>query len=362
MKKKALAMVLESPYKMVPREFDLPQIGPQDMLLKVEMVSICGSDPRKYIGGKKAGREAPPYPIILGHEMTGQVAEIGEEAASQRQLQAGDRVVVEPTILCRTCRYCLTGNYQFCTNKRAYGVSISSAIPPHLWGAFAEFLYVPPGARVHKIDPVVPQEAACLSSVIGNGVRWVRSKGEVRFQETLVIIGPGAQGLASVIAGKEAGAGRIVVLGLTKDKKRLELSRELGAEFTIDVEKEDPVQALKILTEGEMADVVIECSGAQPAFNLGLEMLKPLGRFVLAGTCAGREVNLLTDLIVYKELQLRGGFAQPWEVDIAVKILNSRKYPVEKIITHTFPLLSAEEAIRFYMENPQDCIHAALSC
>lgn len=354
--KKEVSVVLESPHKMVIKEFEIPCIGHQDMLLRIEMTAICGTDPKLYEGKFLTHT----FPLILGHEIVGYVEKIGEEAARIYKVKKGDRVTVEPQILCGHCRYCLTGYYQLCENERCYGVDVPCDRPPYLWGGYGEYLFVAQGSRVHKISEDVPAQAACLSSVIGNGIRWIRTKGKVKFGESVVIMGAGAQGLATVLAAVEAGANPIIVLGLSLDEKRLELAREFGAHYLVNVEKEDPIGTVKEITSEEMADVVIECSGAPRAIELGLDLLKPLGRYILAGMSGNRKIPLNTDKIVIKELTVQGGNGQSWDVELAVKLINSGKYPIEKMITDLFPVREAEKAIKFFINNKKSCIKVAL--
>jgi len=351
------AVVLEAPYKVVLRDFDLPQIGPHEALLRVEMVSVCGSDPGLYEGKDILGTR---YPLIPGHEVVGHIAAIGREAARLYGVKEGDRVTVEPYVLCKNCRYCLTGYYQLCTDLTCYGMNVSCADPPHLWGAYGEYMYIAPNSRLHKVAPEVPAEAACLSSVVGNGLRWIGTKAQVRPGESVVVIGPGPQGLATVIAAREAGADPLVVMGLAKDEMRLELARQFGADHVINVEEREPVGTVAELTAGEMADVVVACTGSPSALQLGLELLKPLGRYVIIGLNGGLETPLRTDTIVRKELKVLGGLGQAWNVEAAVKLINSRRYPIEKMVTHVFSLEKAEEALKLTREGPAGFIKAAI--
>ncbi|GFN22350.1 zinc-binding dehydrogenase [Moorellaceae bacterium AZ2] len=353
---KSRSIVLEGPKRMVLKEFPLPKIGPDEFLLKVEMVGICGGDPIEYEGRNKKTR----FPLILGHEVVGRIAEIGHKAAEYYGVKVGDRVTVEPYIICGKCYYCLNGLYQFCQNSRVYGVNVSCDTPPHLWGAYSEYLYGAPGARVHLIKPEIPAEAACMSAVLGNGVRWVRRLGGVRFGEAVVILGPGAQGLASVIAAKEAGAHPIIVVGKTRNPRKWELAREYGADYNIDITVQDPIAAVSNITNKGMAEVVIETTGAAHMMELALELARPAGRVIMVGTCGFEQNPLTTDLIVFKELRVIGGLGQSWDTETAVSIINSRKYAVEKMVTHVYPLNQAEEALKFYMNNTGEAIRVAI--
>jgi len=339
------------------REFDRPQIGPDEFLLKVDLVSICGGDPIEYEGGNVKAH----YPMILGHEVVGTIAAIGDRAVETYGVEEGDRVNVEPYILCGKCSYCLTGYYQLCRNSRVYGVNISSSEPPHLWGAYGEYMFGAPGSKVHKIAHDVPDEAAVLASVLGNGVRWVRTKGEVKSGQSVAILGVGAQGLATVIAANEANANPIIVIGREKMRHKWELAREYGAHHLVDLEQENkPANAVSELTNGTLADVVIECTGAAPMMELALDVVRPAGRYVMIGTCGLEKTPLTTDKIVFKELTVLGGLGQAWDTELAVRIINSRRYALEKMVTDVFPLDQADDAIRYFMNNPEKALRVAI--
>ena len=351
------SMVLIAPRKMEFQEFPIPEVHSEDMLLKVNLVSICGGDPIEYEGKNVKAK----YPMILGHEMVGTVVSIGESAQRTYGVSLGDRVTVEPYILCGQCEYCLNGYYQLCTNPRVYGINLSCENPPHLWGAYGEYLFVAQGSKVHKIDHEVPDKAAALSSVLGNGIRWIRTKAEVKFGETVVILGAGAQGLVSVIAAKEANAGRIIVIGKEKLQLKWNLAKDFGADHLIDLELVDnPIAALMQLNDGKLADVVVECTGASSMMELGLDIANPCGRVVLVGTTGYARTALTTDKIVFKELTLLGGLGQSWDTEIAVQIINSKKYQIERMVTDVFPLGEADQAINYFMNNPDKALRVAI--
>jgi len=339
------------------QEFNLPQIGPADLLLKVDLVSICGGDPIEY----ENRNVKTHYPLILGHELVGTVAEVGEQAAQIYGVEAGDKVTVEPYILCGRCEYCLNGYYQLCTNAQIYGVNMSSNVPPYLWGAYGEYMYIAPGSKVHRIAPGVKDEAAVLSSVLGNGVRWIRNKGQVKFNESVVVLGAGAQGLATIIAAREANAGAIIVIGREKMGLKWELARQYGATHCIDLEQGgDPVQQVREITSGRLGDVVVECTGNGKMMELGLDVVRPAGRYVMIGTCGFDRNPLTTDKIVFKEITVYGGLGQSWDTEPAVQIINSQKYAIEAMITQVFPLEQADEAMRFFMGNPDKALRVAI--
>jgi len=339
------AMVLEAPETFRLKEFAIPAIGPDELLLKIEMVGICGSDILLYKGAHRFSA----FPKILGHELVGHVTEAGESAASYYGVKPGDRISVEPYLFCGRCPACLVGDYEACTLRRSYGVAMGCDQPPFLLGGYAQYMVVLPGSKVHKIDPQVAPEAACMSSVLGNGIRWVRTRGQLKFGETIAIVGAGAQGLATLIAARAAGAGRIIVLGLGQDEQRLALFSELGADHTVNIEAEDPARAVARLNGGQLADLAVEGAGAPAAAALAIELVRRKGRVVLAGVNGGRSAAISTDTIVNNELTVLGGHGQTWDMELAVQMINSGRWPVQRLVTHRYPLQQASEAMRFFM-------------
>jgi len=341
------AMVLEGPRRMVLREFPLPEIGPEEALLRVEMAGVCGSDAGIYKG--RATRAPRPYPIIMGHEILGTIAEIGREASIRRDLKEGDRVIVEYAFGCGECFYCTKGDYIHCESFQVYGSMISCREFPHLWGAYSEYLYLPPRARVHRVNKnMLPEVGVLVCAVLGNGVRWLQKIGGILAGDTVVIEGPGQQGLAGVVVAKEAGAGKVIVTGMSSDRRRMELAKTFGADVTIDVEEIDPVKAVSELTEGRMADIVMDVTGNPKGAVTAIDLVKKRGTVVIPGLYGmDREIPLVLDKIVFKEARLQGVFSHDSQsVMPALRLAESGKYPLEKMVTHRFPLEEAEQAVK----------------
>jgi threonine dehydrogenase-like Zn-dependent dehydrogenase len=340
------AAVQVAPRNIEIREFPRPTIGPDDGLLRVEANGICGSDVESYRGHLGMGRG----PTIPGHEPMGIIEEIGDRASERWGVQPGDRVACEVIVPCRSCHDCLTGRYQACRNRK-YGHGITGIdVAPSLWGGFAEHLYLTPGAVLHKIDKALPAELAVMFNPLGAGVRWAVHLGGVGLGDTVLILGAGQRGIASVIASRAAGAGTIIVTGLESDAHKLALAREFGADHTLTVDgdsAEDTVARVTEITDGAMADVVLELTpmAAAPVTHAMLAA-KHGGRVVLAGLKGGREVPLNTDLIINRALSVQGAYG----VDArgyaeAISIIESRRFPLEKLHTHTFTLDNAALAI-----------------
>ena len=323
--------------------FDIPEIGEDDGLLKVEMCGVCGSDPRIF-----EWTDPERFPLIMGHEVLGRIEEVGNRASARWGVERGDRVVVEHLFGCGHCRMCLIGEYRFCIDQLGYGGPIPSSVEPHLWGAYGEFMYLAPNSRIHRIAEDVPAEAATMTCAnIGNGIRWARTKGGVSTGDAVVVLGPGGQGLAAVIAAREAGAAQIIVIGLNLDNHRLELAENFGATHFINSQVEDPVQRVHELTRGALADVVMDLTGATSSAPLSLELVRPMGTVVLGSNTGEESVPLVTSQLAVKEIHYQGVNTHDTPaVRTAIKLVESRRYPIEKMVTHYFRLKEAETAVR----------------
>jgi threonine dehydrogenase-like Zn-dependent dehydrogenase len=340
------AAVQVAPRQIELREFPRPQTGPDDGLLRVEANGICGSDVETYRGHLGGPRPA----FIPGHEPLGIVEEVGERAAERWGVQPGDRVAVEVIVPCRACRDCLAGRYQFCPNRK-YGHGVTGvATEPALWGGLAEYMYLSPTSVLHKVDNTLPVEVAALYNSMGAGLRWTCHLGEVRIGETVLVLGAGQRGIAAVVAARAAGAGTIIITGLASDAHKLALAREFGADHTIVVDgdaAENTVDRVTEITGGDMADVVLELTpmAAEPITDALLAVRRG-GRVVLAGLKGNREIPVRTDLMINRALTVRGAFGVDARgMEDAIALIESRRFPLEKMHTHTFGLDDAALAI-----------------
>lgn len=336
------AAVQTGPRAIEIQQFARPAIGADDALLRVEAAGVCGSDVEQFQG------HVPwiSYPLIPGHEPLGTIAEIGERAAERWGVQVGDRVAVEILVPCRVCQHCLTGRYLSCPNRRASHGYTPTNVAPALWGGLAEYMYLAPGSILHPVRADIPAEVAVMFNPLGAGVRWALHLGGIQFGDTVVVLGAGQRGLCAIIAARAAGAGTIIATGLAADEHKLVLAREFGADHTI-VADEDVVERVRNLTGGALADVVLELTpmAAQPLAD-ALEIVRHGGRVVLAGLKGGREVPLNTDRIVNKAITVVGAYG----VDArgyteAIRIIESGKFPLDKMHTHTFALEDTARAV-----------------
>ncbi|HKN12545.1 MAG TPA: zinc-binding dehydrogenase, partial [Candidatus Binatus sp.] len=332
-----------------------------DALLKLEVCGICGSDYEQYEGGI-----AISSPVIPGHEPLGIIEKIGAIAAKRWGVAEGDRVAVEVLLPCGYCMQCLSGAYRLCTGKgrmSAYGYTPID-VKPALWGGYAQYMYLDPHTVLHKVSKSIPAELAVMFNPLGAGIRWAVQMPGTNIGDTVVILGPGQRGLASVIACKEAGAGKIIVTGLARDKRKLALASEFGATHTINVDEQDPVHAVREITGGKGADVIVDVAAySTSTVGQAIDMVKRGGTVILAGVKTKPVKELASDKIIFKEIRVQGALGVDFRgYAPAIRIIESGRYPLEKMHTHTLPLEQAERAINMLAGNVpgEDAIHIAL--
>ncbi len=356
------AAVQTGPRQIEIREFRRPVIGADDGgLLRIEACGICGSDVEQYKGN--LGQQS--LPMVPGHEPLGIIEEVSDRAAARWGVKPGDRVAVEILIPCRSCDLCLAGRYMSCRNRIG---SHGGSNPPErglgLYGGFSEYIHLHPNSILHKVRGDIPAEIAVMFNPLGAGVRWAAHLGGVQLGDTVLILGAGQRGLAAVLASRVAGAGTIIVTGLSRDAGKLALAREFGADYTIDVEAEDTVSRVAEITGGALADVALELTpmAAQPIRD-ALHAVRWGGRVVLAGLKGGRPVELSTDLIINKAITVVGAFSVDSRAYAeAIRLIEAGRFPLSRMHTHTFGLDDVSRAIETLAgEVPgQDAVHVAV--
>jgi len=339
---KSFAMVQTGPRQLEARDIAMPDIDDDSAILELEACGICGSDLEQYEGVIKV-----PMPIIPGHEPLGRIVKLGDRAGRRWGVEVGDRVAIETMISCRFCRCCLGGRYHLCDKRQMYSyIPLSEA--PSLWGGYAQYMFLHPNTIMHKVDPGLPPEIAVIFNPLGAGFRWAVEIPETKPGDSVVILGPGQRGIASVIACREVGAGTIIVTGLAADARKLEVAKFYGADHTINVEEENSVKRVKQITDGG-ADVVIDVSAyaTQPVRD-ALDMVRPGGTIVLAGIKGMKPVdNFVSDLIVLKEINIRGAIGvTSTGYKNAINLIESGRVDFQKMHTHEFDLADADLAIR----------------
>ncbi|MFQ5833063.1 MAG: zinc-binding dehydrogenase [Candidatus Thorarchaeota archaeon] len=324
------------------REVDSPRPARDEVLVEVAAAGICGSD----VHIKHDSSFYTP-PVILGHEYSGTVKEIGSDV---QDVQVEDKVVSPATAYCGRCYQCKTGHMNRCTasDKRILGVSLAN-------GAFAKYLTVPEYI-VHKVPKGVSLEEVALAEPAACVVHAVAERTPVCPGDTVVVQGPGTMGLLAVQVAKAMGAGEVIVTGVSSDQKRLEVAKKVGADLTMDIESVgNAAEIIRKHTDGLGADVVIEASGACAACNQALDFVKVAGHVSLVGV-RGRSMEMDLDSMIEKELTMTGTWGTlPSSWITTLRLMGSRMIDVYSLITHRisldkweygFKLMETQQAIK----------------
>lgn len=353
MAEKVKAAALVAPKEFELREYDKPEIGPDDGLLKVEAVGICGSDVGSY--QRATPRGETPKPRVMGHENVGVVAEIGREAAKSWGVKEGDRIIPEEYVPCWHCKYCYTGRFRFCNQTdRGYGQILrhgatTADVWPAIWGGFSEYMYLPSGSVIHKIGQAVDPHLLALYLPLANGVQWAVLYGRASRGKTVVVQGPGQMGLSCAFAAKQAGADCVIVTGMSKDARRLEVARKVGADYTVDVETEGFRERIDQITGGEGADVVVNVTGGgKGAVGDALAVASKECTLVLAAA-GDAPIHMSAGLGERRrrDITIKTAHGHSYEaVSQSIAYLTSGKFPeLMEISTHQFPLAQVRHAL-----------------
>jgi threonine dehydrogenase-like Zn-dependent dehydrogenase len=345
-----LAAVRTGPSRTEFREYPMPEIPEDGALLKMEVAGICGTDVKFYAKPPIAGD------VIMGHENIGTIAKAGRQFVERKGVKEGDLVFVEHYVPCFKCEWCHRGEYRLCqaTDWRKnpdgirYGYTPAERAP-FLWGGFAQYMYLPWNAVVHHVPAGISAELAGVVTPMANGIQWALFDCGVGYNSTVLIQGPGQQGLSQTVACKQAGASLIIVTGTKKDAARLDVAKKLGADYVIDVDAEDPLTRIMEITGGKGVDVSLECTagaGTTPVL-LGIEALKRKeGTLLVQG-----EVATFPDFpiakIANKYITIKAARGHNYRsCELALQQLASDRFPLDLITTHRFGLKDVDTAIK----------------
>jgi L-iditol 2-dehydrogenase len=310
-------------------EMPTPQIGPGELLVKVMASGICGSDVMEWYRIKKA-------PLVLGHEITGEIVKVGEAV---ERYQVGDRVFVSHHIPCNTCRYCLNGQHTVCETLH------TTNYDP---GGFAEYLRVP-RLNVDRGVFLLPDEVSYEEGAFIEPLACVvRGQRVARLQpgQTVLVLGSGISGLLHIALACALGAGRIVATDI--NEYRLKAAQRFGADIVIHAQ-EDVSARLRQANEGRLADLVIVCTGAFPAFLHALQSVDRGGTVLFfAPTEPGVELPVPVNDFWRNSITLMPSYGNsPLDAVVAIELIRARRVPVREMITHRLSL--AETGLGFQL-------------
>ena len=345
------------------REFPMPDIPDDGALLKVEVAGICGTDVKFYAH--------PPIddPVVMGHENIGYIAKAGKQFQERKKVKEGDLVFVEHYVPCFACEWCHKGEYRLCaaTDWRktpgAIRFGYTSAVrAPHLWGGFAQYMYLPWNTVLHKVPDGLTPELAGVATPMANGIQWALFDCGVGYDSTVLIQGPGQQGLSQLVACRQAGASLIIVTGTSKDKVRLDVAKRLGADHVVNVEEEDALERILAYTGGEGVDVALDCtagSGVSPIL-LGIDALVRKGGTILVQGEVKEFPDFPLAKVTNKYITIKCARGHNFaSCELALKQLNSDRFPLDLITTHRMGLKDTDKAIKA-VGAAQDVIHVSL--
>ncbi|KRD99452.1 zinc-binding dehydrogenase [Priestia megaterium] len=309
--------------KMLLKTIPELEVQKNQVKIKVAYTGICGTDIHTFTGQYKNSQT----PVVLGHEFSGIVVEVGEDVT---KVKVGDKVTSETTfVTCGECDYCLEKDYNLCAYRKGIGTQIN--------GSFAEYV-ISREESVHVLPDAVDLKAAALTEPLACCVHAALEKTVVKKEDKVLIFGPGPIGLLQAQVVKAQGA-FVILAGITKDQKRLELAKSLGVDVAVDIQKESLEEIVLAYTNGYGVDKLFECSGAVQALNQGLPLVKKKGTFVQVGIFS-EKLNLLDqESIIQREITYIGTRSQkPSSWHIALKLLEEKKINTEKMITKIVPL------------------------
>ncbi len=343
--------VFQEPHQpMEIREYALPEVGPEDILVKIRAANICGSDLHIWHG---RGPGFPRRPVVLGHEMVGEVFRLGGGGRTDclgEPLREGDRIVYAYFVPCGACPACLTGS-PACPNRYRHWFG-SADEPPHFRGAYGEYYYLRKGQTICKVpaelgdDEVSPVNCALSEALYG------LDRIGIRLGDTVVIQGAGGLGLYATALARDMGAGRVIVLD--KRAGRLELAKAFGATLTVNVDEtseQERRELVRDLTRGHGADVVAEFVGVPSVVEEGARLLRQGGRYLWIGNITPGLPSALDPGTVVRAAQtVRGVIVyEPWVLPRALDFLVRRRdaYPFRKIISDAWPFGEINRAFAF---------------
>ncbi len=327
------------------RDVSIPQIGKRDVLVKVDSIGICGSDPHMHHNNVSYPVDVP---LILGHEFSGIIDKVGAEV---EKFSKGDRVTAETHAeYCGKCVMCRTNNYHLCKDRKGYGFGVD--------GAYASYVKVPERI-LHRVPDNVSLEEASLTEPLCVAYNLVVKNMAVNPGDVVVVIGPGPIGILSCKMAAITGTSEIIVIGTDGDEKRLEKAKEYGATMTINSAKDDPLPLIKERNEGYGADVVIDAAGPAIALKLALDAVRP-GGTVNKIAWGPKPINYSLDKIIEKAVTLRGSFSHTWDVwEKSLNLLEKGQVDLSSLITHKlsieewekgFELVESKEGIKVVLK------------
>lgn len=309
-------------------EVEEPEINAEQIKIEVKAAGVCGSDIHTFEGEYEVNT-----PLTLGHEFAGEIVEIGDNVSG---FEVGDRVTSETTFyICGECQYCKSGDYNLCPHRKGLGSQED--------GGFAKYV-VAKKESVHKLPENVDYISGALTEPLACAYHAAKEKASINEGDLTVVLGPGPIGLFTAQVAMSLGA-EVVIAGLNQDQGRLKKAEELGIPRTVNLEKEDINEVVNSLTDGYGADKVFECSGAVPALNMGLDLLRKKGQYIQVGIFADSKVEADFEKIIQKEIRVVGSRSQkPSSWEPSLELMNTGEVKAKTLVTHQYTIAEWDKA------------------
>lgn len=315
----------------------------------MDCVGICGSDVHYLVHGR-IGDFIVKAPMIIGHEASGIVMKLGKNV---KNLEVGNRVAIEPGVPCRLCEFCKTGKYNLCPEMAFCATPPFDGNLRRFYAHAADFCF--------KLPDHVTMEEGALLEPLSVGVHACR-RAEIALGDTVLILGAGPIGLVTLITAKEMGASKVIITDLVQS--RLDVAKELGADFTLvipkDAKEAELVKSVHSMLGGE-PNKTVDCSGAEATNRLGLMATKSGGVFVIVG-CGPPEVKLPLVSALTREVDIRGVFRYANDYSAALALVSNGKANVKRLVTHHFDITETSEAFKASRYGTDGAIKVMIHC
>ena len=338
--KRNMALVTEARHVSY-EQFDIPELAPNQVLIKTSYASVCGSDLHLYY-------DVHPYvkaPCTIGHELSGRIIETGSDV---KGLTKGDLVVPEPVLVCGACEYCLNGNYHMCT-------SISFQYRKGQAG-FTDY-FVVDERWAHKVPESVGEKGAALVEPFSVAVHGVKKAGNL-LGKTVAIYGAGAIGAMAALVCRLEGASKVWLID--RNNKKLEISSRLTGAETINNFTSEPPSVINEATGGIGCDVVIECTGHEECAGEALDCVCKMGKVIQIGISSGNFKSYPYSRILQKEITLLGSQGYCFDFEMSLALLDSGKVDLSSFVTHEFPWKDIEKAFTLAADPQTDSMKIVL--
>lgn len=323
------AAALVSPQRIRIEKREKPKLGEGEVLIKVKFAGVCGTDVALFSGEYKV-----PLPIVLGHEFSGEVIEVGTEVEKELVRK---RVVGEINNTClayrkeELCEFCKRGLSNHCSRRTVVGIISYD-------GAFAELVRIPAGS-IHVLPSEISMEEAVFIEPLAAAIQTFELT-PINKGDTVVVLGVGRLGTLVCAVAKTLGAR---VIAVSRSKWKLERAGKFGVSGVINSSVEDPVKRIKDITDEIGADIVVESSGTPQGLNVALELVRPRGAVALKTTCGLASDDINYTKAVVDEIRIQGSRCGPFEK--AIEMLSAGEIPVRSLVSHIYHLEQVEEAI-----------------